>query len=117
MKNIALIAALSLALIGCQKQAESTTAAGVEFQVDKLFTVDGCTVYRFNDGGNPRYFTNCSGSTQWKESCGKNCSRPNGIQGGTKAMSYNRRASPHEQQPETRLASDAKIPEDERFIF
>jgi hypothetical protein len=65
-----------LTLISCSaKQPESTTAAGVDFKVDKLFTHDGCTVYRFVDGGNYRYFTNCQGSTNWTENCGKNCSR------------------------------------------
>lgn len=66
----------SLTLLACTaKQPESTTAAGIEFKVDKLFTHDGCTVYRFVDGGNYRYFTNCQGSTNWIENCGKNCSK------------------------------------------
>lgn len=62
-------------LLGCSKPAETSTAAGVEFVVDKLFTHEGCTVYRFSDGGNKRYYTNCQGSTNWSESCGKNCTR------------------------------------------
>lgn len=70
MKRLGWVAlAAALVLSGCQKQAETTTRAGVEFQVDKLFTIDGCTVYRFADGGYPRYFTNCSGSAEWVESC------------------------------------------------
>ena len=73
----ALLAVLALvALAGCSKPAETSTAVGVEFVVDKLFTHEGCTVYRFSDGGNKRYFTNCNGSTNWRESCGKNCNRP-----------------------------------------
>lgn len=75
-----LIAVLAVAaLAGCTKQAETSTAAGVEFRVDKLFTHEGCTVYRFEDGGRNRYFTNCSGSTNWTESCGKNCTQPMNI--------------------------------------
>lgn len=84
MKRVRVAAALIALLVvaGCQKQAESTTRAGLEFQVDKLFTVDGCTVYRFQDGGRSRYFTNCSGSTSWEESCGKNCTQDGSVQGG-----------------------------------
>jgi hypothetical protein len=70
-----LIPLLILALVGCTKQAETSSAAGREFVVDKLFTHEGCTVYRFDDGGRSRYFTNCSGSTTWAENCGKNCTR------------------------------------------
>jgi len=40
-------------LAGCQGEAESTTRAGADFKVDRLFQVDGCTVYRFHDGGPP----------------------------------------------------------------
>lgn len=69
-----------LALSGCAKKAEQTTPIG-EYTVDKLFTVDSCTVYRFYDGAY-RYFTNCSGQAQWKESCGKSCSRDMNISGG-----------------------------------
>ena len=74
MKKI-LVIAFILALAGCSKQAETSTQANNEFVVDKLFTHEGCTVYRFIDGGNNRYFTNCSGSTNWQEGCGKNCTR------------------------------------------
>lgn len=78
MKTLLTILAL-LTLSACGKPAESTTQVGVEFVVHKLFTHEGCTLYRFYDGGYARYYTNCSGSTSWTESCGKNCSRPNGI--------------------------------------
>ena len=68
-----------IALAGCAKPAETSTPVGREFVVDKLFTHEDCTVYRFYDGGSARYFTNCSGSTSWKESCGKNCTREVGV--------------------------------------
>ena len=45
-------------------------------KVQLLFEVDGCKVYRFYDGLNPRYFTKClngNSSVGWMESCGKNC--------------------------------------------
>lgn len=53
-----------LALMGCQKEAEQSQAAGSNFKVDKLFTVDGCTVYRFTDARTV-YFTNCRGSASY----------------------------------------------------
>ncbi len=80
--KILVLALAMFALFGCEKQAEMSQPAGVGFQVDKLFTVDGCTVYRFRDFTNPRYFTNCKGSTEWRESCGKNCSKDSGVYGG-----------------------------------
>jgi hypothetical protein len=69
-------------LTGCAKQAERVDQVNMEFNVDTLFTKDGCTVYRFYDEGRGRYFTNCKGSTEWSESCGKNCTRSAGIDGG-----------------------------------
>jgi hypothetical protein len=33
------------------------------YDVDYLFTHDGCKVYRFYDRGNYVYFTNCTGET------------------------------------------------------
>ena len=77
MNKILIILAVAL-LAGCGKPAETSTAVGKEFVVDKLFTHEGCTVYRFYDGGNSRYYTNC-GSTAWTRQCGKGCTRQEGI--------------------------------------
>lgn len=64
----------------CKKDAEKKVAStNNEFDVELLFEVDGCKVYRFLDG-NYRYFTNCKGSVEWTESCGKNCRRQQTIQ-------------------------------------
>ena len=72
-----------LFLTACDKvQPETTQKVGVDATVEKLFTVDGCTVYRFYDSGYKRYFTNCKGSTQWNEGCGKGCTRPVEVPGG-----------------------------------
>lgn len=82
MKRL-IIAALLLTLAGCERiEAESTTTVGNGAQVSKLFTVDGCTVYRFVDDSHYRYFTNCHGTTTWQESCGNNCTRDVGVEGG-----------------------------------
>jgi hypothetical protein len=69
-KSILLLLAV-LSLSACQKQAEQATHTGA-YNVETLFTHDGCTVYRFYDG-RTIYYTNCKGSTQHTESCGKNC--------------------------------------------
>jgi len=79
MTRYAIAALVLLALAGCEKPAEQSQRAGTEFIVDKLFTVDQCTVYRFADGGRSRYFTNCPGSTSYTESCGKNCTYDGGV--------------------------------------
>lgn len=76
MRAIA-IAACALVLAACGKPAEHSAPAGVGFNVDRLFTHEGCTVYRFGDAGEYRYFTKCDGaassSSSWSETrpCGK----------------------------------------------
>ena len=72
---------------GCNKPAESVARTGMGFTVERLFTHEGCTVFRFEDGGNNRYFTRCDGitaqsTTTWQESCGKSCTREIEISGG-----------------------------------
>lgn len=81
MKALIVLTAL-VALSGCQKQAEATQSAGSGFKVEKLFTVEGCSVYRFTDALRPIYYTNCSGATHTTESCGKNCTRARDVVGG-----------------------------------
>ena len=78
---------------GCNKPAESVVRTGMEFTVERLFTHEGCTVFRFEDGGSNRYFTRCDGiaaqsTTTWHdtttrhESCGKGCTRLVEVSGG-----------------------------------
>lgn len=68
-----------LMIVGCSKKPVSTEQTNNnEFQVELLFTHDGCKVFRFYDGYT-RYFTNCD-STSWTEGCGKGCTRPVEIQ-------------------------------------
>lgn len=61
-------------LTGCEKASESTVVVGVEsdFKVGRLFTVDGCTAYRFYDNGRAIYYTNCKGVTDSTYRSGKN---------------------------------------------
>lgn len=76
MKQILIFLALVLVSLSCDKEAkEKVETDNKEFNVELLFEIDGCKVYRFVDGGHNRYFTNCNGSVQWHESCGKNCTR------------------------------------------
>ena len=74
MKRFAALVVLAL-LAGCDDgpAPELSQPVGHGYQVERLFTHEGCAVYRFLDVGRYRYFTNCGGSTSWAESCG---SRP-----------------------------------------
>ena len=70
------VAALALS---CERKAERTSpTSNAEFQIERLFTHDGCTVYRFADG-NYRYFVKCAAgeraTVEWQEPCGKGCTR------------------------------------------
>lgn len=67
---------------GCAGQAQSTTRVG-DFAVERLFEVDGCTVYRFIDNRSYRYFSRCgsrSSGVMWTQPCGKNCTSSVDIQ-------------------------------------
>lgn len=70
---IGVLVAMTL-LTGCEKASESTVVVGVEsdFKVGRLFTVDGCTAYRFYDNGRVIYYTNCKGATDSTYNSGKN---------------------------------------------
>ena len=85
-KIVLTLAVLATTMVaGCEKPAEAVAHAKEKFAVERLFTHDGCTVYRFRDY-NPRYFTRCDGitaqsTTTWQGSCGKNCTRPVEVSG------------------------------------
>jgi hypothetical protein len=70
---IAVITLFILSMVSCEKPAESIVqSSNKEFKVEKLFTVDSITVYRFTDQGY-HYFT--KNETSQQVSCGKNCTR------------------------------------------
>jgi hypothetical protein len=79
---------LAMLVAGCGEPAPALVSRQTDnqhFKVDKLFTQDGCTVYRFTDGGYRRYFARCEAATssvQWSENCGKNCTRPGEVPTG-----------------------------------
>jgi hypothetical protein len=70
MRKLIIVAMAAFILTGCNGDPQEVQSAG-DFRVGKLFTVDGCTVYRFNDGGRNVYFTNCPGVTNSSYSKGK----------------------------------------------
>lgn len=58
MKKLLLIALVAI-LSSCQKEAQTTEKAG-NYEVQFLFEVDGCKIYRFYDGRTV-YFSDCRG--------------------------------------------------------
>lgn len=70
---------LSILLSSCEDRGQpvSITDAADNFNVEKIFKKDNCTVYRFYDSGN-HYFTDC-GETMSTVSCGKHCTRQENI--------------------------------------
>ncbi len=74
---------LALALLaGCNTEDPVSTnqTDNVKFRVDKLFTNEGCTIYRFTDGGYDHYYANCPGATAMEDhGCGKGCTRHEGV--------------------------------------
>ncbi len=78
---------IAVLLAACAKAPEQTAQVGAQsgISVDTLFTKDACTVYRFYDAGAYRYFTNCSGATNWRRSTGSGKThhyRDEGVEGG-----------------------------------
>lgn len=70
-------------LVGCEKQALGPTPTDNQhFEVERLFTVNGCTVYRFEDANRGHYFSSCKGSTASPQNCGKGCVRDEEIPTG-----------------------------------
>ena len=88
IQKILLAMALGLALAACAQEGTGVpvddTVGDASFNVQKLFTTEGCTVYRFHDSGRNHYFTNCTSTTTTQtESCGKNCTTQKGYENPT----------------------------------
>ena len=68
---------LALALSSCVRKGEAVipSKSADNYELNKLFTADGITVYRFFDNGNYHYFTSqgetivrhTSGKSSWDE--------------------------------------------------
>jgi hypothetical protein len=64
MKTVLFIFALTLS--SCTYEAKSIVKTdNSKFNVELLFEIDGCKVYRFFDNGY-KYFTTCNGSVSYK---------------------------------------------------
>jgi hypothetical protein len=77
MTNTLSICAALLLLAGCHKPPMAVEKVdNNEFRLERLFTHDSCSVYRFADGGRSHYYTDCRGRTTstYSTSCGKGCS-------------------------------------------
>ena len=70
---------IALLCAACEKVPEETSrTTNPNVGVEKLFSHDGCTVYRFEDGGRSHYFTKCIDAKSQaisQQSCGKSCVR------------------------------------------
>ena len=73
-----------LCLQGCedsQKPLAVYRTENPDYQTEKLFTDDGCTVYKFSDEGRSHYFAKCVDAKKVEvigthsETCGKNCTK------------------------------------------
>lgn len=63
-------------LVGCSEEPISEDRTdNPDIAVSTLFTHEGCTVYRFVDGGRNVYYTNCSGEASTNYNCGKGCTK------------------------------------------
>ena len=71
MHSATFIGLLIVAGCGDSSPVETRRTDNIRYDVERLFTVDGCSVYRFRDAGSNRYFSSCSGSTTWTERHGK----------------------------------------------
>lgn len=67
MKRLIIISLALLSLTACETKRveEVRESSNQSYPVEKLFTVDGITVYRFSDNGHSVYFTNRTGETQY----------------------------------------------------
>ena len=66
MYKIILLIAL-VVLLGCEKTGEAMVpVSNGNFEVTRLFTTDGCTLYRFKDDGENRYWSKCTGAIKAK---------------------------------------------------
>ena len=67
ISTIALLLFVAVMATGCVDYVPSSKPVKSDnpnYEVRKLFTVDGVTVYRFFDGNRPIYFTNGNGVVQ-----------------------------------------------------
>ena len=77
---------IGLILAGCTKKGISVEVDESidQYEVQKLFEVESCRIYRFWDSGRSHYFSTCVGEISKWENCGKNCWRDESIKTNVK---------------------------------
>lgn len=82
MKKIIIAVLAALALSSCTKRAEVVTqSSNPNIVVEKLFTHDGITVYRFEDQGRSIYFSKPAMDFKHAYGCGKGCTATSTMMG------------------------------------
>ncbi|MCT4287360.1 DUF4884 domain-containing protein [Elizabethkingia anophelis] len=67
MKKGFILMISALALFSCKHEAVSKELTkGNNIELELLFEKDGCKVYRFLDGDNYVYWSNCEGVTRYR---------------------------------------------------
>jgi len=69
MKKLILILIVSLLSLSCVKDAQSTAAVG-QFKNEFLFEIEGCKMYRFQDGSRYIYWSDCRGKVNYDYTTG-----------------------------------------------
>jgi hypothetical protein len=71
MKKILFLGLISVLFLSCRREGiEELKTDNANYNVELLFEVDGCKVYRFWDEGY-KFFTTCDGSVSHKKINGK----------------------------------------------
>lgn len=66
MKSIIILLATCLLFVSCEPRGKaSLSVQRGDFNVEFLFEIDSCKVYRFKDGDRYIYWSNCRGKMQY----------------------------------------------------
>jgi uncharacterized lipoprotein YehR (DUF1307 family) len=68
---VPVLVSVLLTSCGPREPIKEVSTNNPEYNVQLLFEVDGCKVYRFADSGRILYFTTCQGSISWSETHGR----------------------------------------------
>lgn len=69
MKKIIILLSVSLLLLSCINEAKQATQIG-NFKNELLFEVNGCKMYRFEDGSRYIYWSDCRGKVNYDYTTG-----------------------------------------------
>lgn len=80
--RLAVLVAATLLLAGCTNDNDPVSRSSTDnsqIPIDKMFTHEGCTIYRFDDAGHYHYWADCRGSVSSTQTCGRNCTHEDGV--------------------------------------